>query len=242
MRRVLTLYSPLLAFSGFPWVNNGYLQSLEMPDIPRGKGCAMRKRDSGNLCIAKVNWSSRSLPSRSECCRFGCRCTIKIQDAIFEVFLQHASERLLQVPPASTRRQQGNAEARFKYRDTGRPDRLCRLSVEPARDPFLGLASHERRKHIGIQDDQSCSSAGLGLCPRISGRSESRPCPRNRSAIRDPSRPVGRPSSLAATRRISRTSASMLRPWRFARRCRRAFTSSSNRRTIICAIPFLQTR
>ncbi len=75
---MLTSYAFPLAFSGLPWVNNGYLQSLEMPDIPRGKGCAMRKRDSGNLCIAKVNWSSRSLLSHSEYRRFGCRCTIKI--------------------------------------------------------------------------------------------------------------------------------------------------------------------
>jgi len=59
----------------------------------------------------------------------------------------------------------------------------------------------------------------------------SKPQPEKRAAILLPRGSLGRPSSLTASRRISRTSSSMLRPWRAARCRSRAFTSSSKLRT-----------
>jgi hypothetical protein len=49
-----------------------------------------------------------------------------------------------------------------------------------------------------------------------------------------PSPPLGISSSLTALRRISRTSSSILRPCRLARRCKRVFTAFSRFRTTSC--------
>ncbi len=221
------------ALSGLPWVDDSDLEPLKVANVSCSNGSVARESNAGDLRIAKVDRPSRCLSRCGECCRFTCGSTVEIQDAIPEVLLQQTSERLLEGLPACTLRRQGDAEARFEYRDARCPNGFRRLPIQPSHDHVLWFRSHQRREYVGIENDQSCSSAGLGLCPRISGRSNSSPRPRNRAAIREPSLPDGRPSSLAATRRISRTSASMLRPCRSARRCRRALTSSSSCRTII---------
>ena len=87
------------------------------------------------------------------------------------------------------------------------------------------------RNYIGVEDNHQSKGAGLISCPRSSGISASRPTFVNQEAISVPSPPTGVSSSLAAWRRISRTSSSMLRPCRWARRCSRDLTSISIFRT-----------
>ena len=66
-----------------------------MSDISRGDRRVTRERDPGNLCIAKIDGTSRFLPIRGERCRFVCRRAIEVQYAILQVFVQHSREQLL---------------------------------------------------------------------------------------------------------------------------------------------------
>ena len=206
-----------------------------MFDVSRGEHCSARDCNPGNLSIAQVNVASRFLASAGQCSRLVCSGAVKVDDSVVEILLHQTNERCFQSLLAFAFREQGDAKARLKQRDTRNPNRLRRLPIEPTHDTFLRLVTHERRDHIRIENDQP-SSAGCGRCPRNSGKSDLSPIWRNRAAMRVPSPAAGRLSSLAALRKISRTSASMLRPWRSARRCRRTLTSSSNCRTITCAM------
>ncbi len=76
-------------------------------------------------------------------------------------------------------------------------------------------------------------------CPRSSVTPELRPVFVNNLEISVPSPPLGISSSLTALRRISRTSSSILRPCRLARRCKRVFTAFSMFRTTSCPTIYL---
>src|SRR6185503_20559338 len=117
-----------------------------------------------------------------------------------------------------------------------RPNGGARLLVQPGNYSRVGCLSHQGREHICVQDNHDSNSAGTMACPRNSGTSDLRPVPTNKLEMSVPSPPLGVSSALTALRRMSRTSSSMLRPWRWARRRKRVFTAFSMFRTTSCAM------
>src|SRR5579872_251051 len=118
----------------------------------------------------------------------------------------------------------------FQDRDGGDPDRSSRLAVEPCQDFGIGSLPHQGGKDVGIQKDHGSKSAAPTAWPRNSGISVVNPALENRAAISVPNPPEGL-SSRAASRRISRTSSSMLWPCRSALRRSLALTLFSRSRT-----------
>src|SRR5580693_924346 len=130
------------------------------------------------------------------------------------------------------------AETNFHYGDRGDPDGWGRLRVQPFDDGLFGLLAHERGDDVGIENDHASKSGGSISKSRKSGISSPglRPERRKSWAISVPRRLPPRPSCFVASRRISRTSSSTLRPWRVARRRSLSFTSCSSLRTMSCAM------
>src|SRR4029077_235202 len=180
----------------------------------------------------------------------GC-CFIECEEATLKRTVQCASEAFLQLRSPATCRKLFNAGFYFEQRNRSRPDRFrCTIVEKPERRRIRRI-QHHRGYHVGIEDDHlrrffgaiSLPLKSTGRAPtslRNSGNGSLRPNPLKRLAKRVPNPSSDGLSLTTAARRISRTSSSMLRPWRLARFCRRAFTSSSMLRTTSWAIGSLQ--
>src|SRR5690606_15648012 len=113
-------------------------------------------------------------------------------------------------------------------RDTGDVEGFRRLVVQPGANGRVGLRLHCLGHHIGIEDDHSNLGGSAGALSRTLSRtaksSSVKPILRPIAAKASPTRT--RFSGFTAAARISRTSASVLRP-RCAARTRNARCTSS---------------
>src|SRR6266487_2716818 len=127
-------------------------------------------------------------------------------------FVEHGFEALQQKRLALPRRHDLQSEPNLKDRHRCCPNRRPCLPIEPPNDVRIGRLAHQRREYVSIEDYHGSNELGLSCCPRNSAKSERIPIFENRLEISLPSPIVGTSRSLAALRRMSRTSSSMLRP------------------------------
>ena len=183
-----------------------------MTHVASCDGCAPRRRDACNLDIPKFERPTASSSLRRNLSRNLRGGFVERDDSTVEVFFEYRLKRLLQSAPPSSGHEDLQSESNFENGDRCRPDGFGWLGVEPRDHDRIAFAMHERRNHIGIEQNHSSNSAGFAVCPRISGISVSNPIRRKRAAIREPRPERARPSLRTALRRISRISSSVLRP------------------------------
>ena len=124
-----------------------------MPHISGGKRGTPRERDTSYLRVAHVHRTPSFLPLSRQWCCFGRRSAVEIQHTVFQVLVQQAGKRRFQRLPSPACRQQRETEASFEQRDAGDPDGFGGLAVQPRHHGSLGCRAHQRRKHVGIEDD-----------------------------------------------------------------------------------------
>ena len=215
-----------------------------MTNVPRGDGCFSRDSDSRDLGVANFDAAAEPPPlgrESSSCLRGD---IVKRKHTTVEIVGEDLCECVFQSAAAATRLQDFESEPDFEDGHGCRPDGLRSLPIQPGQNAIVRLLSDQFRKDIRIEQNHRFSFGGTAGWPRssaISSPSRS-PIRAKRAAIRDPKGSRRVDSSFTALRRISRTSSSVLRPCRRARRCRRVFTSSSRLRTISCATATMISR
>ena|SRR6185295_11289656 len=80
--------------------------------------------------------------------------------APLKILFERLGESLFEKPPLSPSREELQTEPDLEDGDRSCPDRLRRLTVEPRYHGRVRFAPHERRDHIGIQEDHDLKSAG----------------------------------------------------------------------------------
>ena len=196
--------------------------------------CELRVRSkhyAGNHCVAQFTWTSLLMTHRHQIPSLLRGSCIERSYSILDLFDKDSLECLKQGRASLPNRQNMQSVTNFKDRDGGCPNGCARLLVEPVDNAGVRRVPHERRQNVGIENDHRSKRAGLVWYPRSSGMSSSSPILANSEAISVPRPPAGASCSLTAFRRMSRTSSSMLRPCRAARRCSRTLTSFSIFRT-----------
>src|SRR6266851_5415159 len=226
-----------------PGVNHGQRQILEMLCVPRRQRRTVCKNNPGNHRVANLCRPAYSLSLGHQLRGMNSGFGVKGSDAPFNHILEHQLERPEQCILAPGLRHglgghglQGKAD--FHDGDGGDPNGCRRLRVQPLYDGFFRLPAHQGGDDVCIENDHSSKSAGwISICrsSRISSPGLS-PARWKSRAISVPSSLLVLPSRLVASRKISRTSSSTLRPWRFARRLSLSFTSFSSFRTMSCAM------
>src|SRR5438445_3237126 len=196
--------------------------------------CELRvrsKHDAGNHCVAQFTWTSLRMTRSHQIpglLRRGC---IKRSHSTLDLLNKDSLECLKQGRASLSNRQNLQSVANFKDRYGGCPNGCARLLVEPLDNTPVRWVPHERRENVGIENYHRSKRAGLVWYPRSSGMSSSSPTLANSEAISVPRPPALASCSFTAFLRMSRTSSSMLRPCRAARRCSRTLTSFSIFRT-----------
>src|SRR5208282_4441450 len=202
-----------------------------MRRIAGGKCCLTGKRDPCDHGVPQIAGASLLVADRHEVPGKLRRRRIKRCNPPLDLVGHDGFKGLQQCRAALSRRHYLQSEPNLQDRHGSCPDGCPGLFVQPGDYLLVGYSAHQRRKHVGVEDNHLSKDGGLIPCPRSSGISASSPTFRNKEAISVPSPRAGIASSLAASRRISRTSSSMLRPCRLARRCMRNLIPASRLRT-----------
>src|SRR5262249_14025753 len=107
-----------------------------------------------------------------------------------------------------------DSSPQLEIRHCGQPEAVGLLTIEPTFKFGIALALHERRNDIGIENDHFRNFGERTEYPRHSGISSFSPIPANSLAMAVPRPSAGavRSSRLTASRKMVRTSSSMLRP------------------------------
>jgi hypothetical protein len=216
------------ALARCPRIDELEAKVLEMTCVTGGKRCPSGGDDARDLEVADVErlpgCSTLRAPNRS----FRRSIVVERKNPILEVFFDGALERVFELSAPPPGCEQFETEPNLKNCYSRGPQRLRRLPVQPCHNGRIGLALHERRDYVGVEHRHlDLNTAGLGRVPRSSSISSSSPIFLNRALMRVPRGTAATSSKAAALRRISRTSSSMLRPCRLARRRSRVFTLSS---------------
>lgn len=221
--------SPLRSARKSPRVDEAHAEIREVTDVAGGDGRFTCKCDPRYLSVAYLDRLASPLPSSNKCPGSICGGDIEGEDSLVEILAEDLLEGSFEMPTSTRRRKELQARSDLGHGDRGCPDRFRRLSVQPVDHDGLRLGSHERREHVGVEQDHGSErSAPRDGCPRNSMKSCSIPSRRNRDAIVDPSRTGLAGPTRTASRRISRTSSSVERPWARALRWSAFFTSSSS--------------
>ena len=143
-----------------PWVDEVNARSIEVADVTSGQDCMTGSGDTGDLYIANLYRPTSSL---SICCnsprseRGG---LVEHLNAAVEIFFEHLHKAPIKPAAAATALQKVYSCAYFEDGDRGGPDRLGWLIVEPAHYGRIGCVPHQRRKHVGIEQDHESNCAG----------------------------------------------------------------------------------
>src|SRR6266849_6802628 len=211
--------------------------------VPRRQGCTVCKNNPGNHRVAHLCRPAYALSLGHQLRGMNSGFGVEGSDAPFNHICEHQLERAEQciLAPGLYRGLRGHglqAKADFHDRDGGDPNGCRRLRVQPLHNGLFRLLTHQGGDDVCIENDHSSKFAGwISICrsSRISSPDLS-PARWKSRAISVPSSLFVLPSRLVASRKISRTSSSRLRPWRFARRLSLSFTSFSSFRTMSCAM------
>ena len=133
----------------------------EMPQVAGGERGATRDGDAGDLGVAHVHRAPGLLARRTDQRRLRGSFGIERQHPVAQVFGQQLLETVFQAAAAFAFGQQRQTEPAFEDGDAGHPDRLGRLQIEPGHHRRFRLGTHQRRQHIGVEDDHF---------PNVSGR------------------------------------------------------------------------
>ena len=115
---------------------------------------------------------------------------VEIQYPAGEVFREQRLERRGQSPLSRAGVHESQPESDLEDGNGSGPDGLRRLLIQPCNDVGIGLARHQRRQDVGIENDHSSRSGRRTRQLRNSSIGASSPSPRNRFAMRVP-RAVG---------------------------------------------------
>lgn len=198
-------------------------------------GCQRRVRREHNSGNHRVSQFAGAALSMAQCHQIAsllsCGC-IKRSDSTLNLVNNDLLKSLNQCRASLPGGQNLQSVANLEYCDGTRPNGRASLLVKPFYHFAVRRVAHERRQNVRVEDDHRTKDAGSILYPRSSGISSSSPTLANSEAISVPRPPTAASCSFTAFRRMSRTSSSMLRPCRAARRRSLAFTSLSIFRTI----------
>ena len=228
-------HSPLIR----PGIHHGRAYCTKVSLIPRRQPRSPRDHNSGNHHVPHLHRSSTLLALRQQRRSTSRGLRVKHCDASIDEFRQYPFKAGDESSPAIPGFHRFQAGPDFKYGDRCGPHRLRRLAIQPTHNSRFRPRSHQCRHDICVQENQDSNSASFTGNPRNSSISCSRPQSRNRSLIAVPSPTLGASSFRRVLRRISRASASMLRPCRRARCCSCVFNCGSTFLTSNCAIPHL---
>jgi len=63
-----------------------------MPDVAGGQCRALGKRNAGDHGVARLDRTASTVARRHQGCRLLCRCLVKWQDAVFQIFNNYLTE------------------------------------------------------------------------------------------------------------------------------------------------------
>lgn len=158
-----------------------------MPNVSRGESRPAGGGDACDLHITDVEASSSALLLRGDVSGSGRGRDVERLDASLEILADKLVEGVLELRSAAARLEQPQADTHLEHGDRRRPYGLRRLSVEPGDDGRFGLAFHELRNDVRVEEDHSSKRAGRISCPRSSGMSSFSPIRVKRDEMRDPS-------------------------------------------------------
>ncbi|ACQ68728.1 hypothetical protein HDEF_2171 [Candidatus Hamiltonella defensa 5AT (Acyrthosiphon pisum)] len=231
-----------LSLRRLPWIDDVHPSSFKRAGVAGGDGEAVGERDGRNEGIGRFDRQAGSAGFGQQL-GMGFRTShIERQHPIGEHRQQALFQVLMQAVPALSCRNQSDTCTQLGYRDRGKVERFQRLRVDPVKDAGIGFLALRLRNHVRIEQDHLKLAARAGdLMPALSNKACSSslrpPASRAMEARKEPS--FTRPSGFAARSKMSRISASVLRPcwaaWIRMARC----TSSGRFLTFTFAIWYL---
>src|SRR5438105_7608546 len=198
-----------------------------MADVARSERGALREREPGDHAVAKFARLSGAMASCHQRGRLFPGDLVEAKHAVLEILLDQPRKRRLSLRSPAPDGHDCKTVMNLHYCDGSGPERCPSLTIEPRDDSRIRFGVHQLRHDIGVEDDHQSNLTGLTGYPRSSGIGFSSPMPRNSLTASEPNPPRRRPLSLTASRRMSRTSSSIDRPWRAARRCSLRLIASS---------------
>jgi len=236
-----------LSGSSIPRVYYWNREIVEMANVSSGDGGTVARSNTGNLGIREPHRAPPVLAVDIDPRRVQRRRHVEREHPVLEIVEQQLVERGKQRPLTAALRLCVDPSSDFKNGDRGQPEFLRIDPIQPRDHLQIGVIRHQFRRNIRVYDDHGskCTKRDRSLRASSTARLKTsssllvKPILLNRAEARVPNPGAGlrlARSFSAASLRISRASASRLRPLRVARALRRSLTSSSRLRTISCAM------
>lgn len=151
-----------------PRVDERDSELLKVTGVACSESCFSRRGNTGDLGVADLQRSIGALSlGRDARGSEGGRRVEGLNSAL-QLVGEELTEGSFKLLSATAGLEQLQGGSHLEHGDRGRPDRFCRLIVEPAHYGRLGIPPHQRRDDVGVKQDHDSNRAVRSGCPRSS--------------------------------------------------------------------------